>query len=96
VRAHREGCYHGWRPGPGRGLLEESLALATQLRTRFVLPCQKAFLAACLLGLGEHTAVLPLCHEVICLVLDISDRLSNSLAHRTIAEALSILNPADT
>jgi tetratricopeptide (TPR) repeat protein len=83
-------------PARGHGLLEESLALASRLGTRFGLPCQKAFLAACLLALGEPAAALPLCYEAIGLAAETSDRLSNALAHRTLAEALSILNPANS
>lgn len=82
-------------PTRGRMLLEESLALAARLGTRFGLPCQKAFLAACLLALGERGTVLPLCHEAICIAAESSDHLSSSLAHRTLAEAVGSLHPAD-
>jgi tetratricopeptide (TPR) repeat protein len=83
-------------PARGRTLLEESVALATRLRTSFGRPCQHANLAACLLALGERTGVPALCHEAISIATEIGDRLSSSLAHRTLAEALNSLHPADT
>ena len=72
-----------------------ALDFATRLGTRFGLPCQKAFLAACLLALGEHDTILPLCQEAIYIATESNDRLSSALAHRTLAEAIASLHPVD-
>jgi tetratricopeptide (TPR) repeat protein len=82
-------------PAQGRVLLEESLALAEQLGTTFGLVMAKTFFTACLLALGEFAAVPPLCHEAIRLAEEAGDQFHNALAHRTLAEALYRLVPAD-
>jgi predicted ATPase len=79
----------------GRELLEESLALSIQLGTTLGLDWAKAYLAGCLLALGEHDAVPPLCHEAIGLAEEMGDKAPKALAHRTLAEALGAMTSAD-
>ena len=79
----------------GRMLLEAGVALAEQLGTKLFLAWGKTYLAACRLALGEHTAVLPLCHEAIRLAEETHDRLAKAVAHRTLAEALGGLEPGE-
>ena len=79
----------------GRLLLEESIALGSQLGTAFLLAWAKAFLAMCHLALGAHEAVLPLCHEAINLAKGAGEKYPNALAHRTLAEASFALAPAE-
>jgi len=108
--AHRAGdlfrvylaeLWQGWAltgagsPGRGRVLLEEGLARAGQIGTKFQLSCGKATLAACLLALGELDAVPGLCQEAIPLAEETGDKFINALAHRVLAEALSRLEPSD-
>jgi predicted ATPase/class 3 adenylate cyclase len=75
-------------PGPGRRLIEESLALGEQIGSRFVLARQKSFLAAALLALGEVDGVAALCREAIRLGEAAEDRFPQGHAHRTLAEML--------
>jgi class 3 adenylate cyclase/tetratricopeptide (TPR) repeat protein len=82
-------------PERGRLLLEEGLALAEQIGTRFMLGWQKVNLAICLLALGQLEAVLSLAREAIHLAAETGDRYIVALAHRTLAEALLRLDPAD-
>ena len=94
-------CYAGWAKAmagdlaQGRMLLEAGIALAEQLGTKLFLAWGKIYLAACRLALGEHTAVLPLCHEAIRLAEETHDRLAQAVAHRTLAEALGGLEPEE-
>ena len=94
-------CYAGWAQAmagdlaKGRMLLEAGVALAEQLGTKLFLAWGKTYLAACRLALGEHTAVLPLCHEAIRLAEETHDRLAKAVAHRTLAEALGGLEPGE-
>jgi len=82
-------------PGPGRRLIEESLALGEQLGTPFVLARQKSFLAAALLALGQADAVPALCHEAIRLGEATEDRFPQGHAHRTLAEMRLRTDPTD-
>jgi class 3 adenylate cyclase/tetratricopeptide (TPR) repeat protein len=78
-----------------REVLEDSIALAKSLGTTTLLAWGQGLLAKCLLTLGEHRAVPTLCQEAIHLAEDTRDRLANALAHRTLAEALSLDTPPD-
>jgi predicted ATPase/class 3 adenylate cyclase len=82
-------------PGRGRALLEEGLALAAQLGTKLWLALGKAYLAACRLAHGEREVVPALCYEAIRIAEETHDRSANAIAHRTLAVALSVLEPAD-
>jgi class 3 adenylate cyclase/tetratricopeptide (TPR) repeat protein len=82
-------------PSHGRVLLEESLALAEQIGTKFWLAWQKTALAACLFSLGELETGSHLCQEAINLGEDTNDRYVIAFAKRTFAEILSCLEPSD-
>jgi len=82
-------------PDRGRTLVEESLALATKIGARFVRQQQKAHLATCLLALGQADAVPSVCEEAIGQAEESGDKWIKALALRTLAEAYSVLDPAD-
>ena len=82
-------------PGRGRELLEQSIGIAKQLGTTTLLAWGQGLLATCLLALGEHASLLPLCEETIRLAAETHDRLARSLAHRTLAEALAVIEPSE-
>ena len=92
-----EGRAHTMVGNAARGhiLLEESVALSVQLGTTLFLGMVKAYLAECLLALGEYDAVPPLCHEAISLAEETGSKYAKALAHRTLAEALFALAPSD-
>ena len=92
-----EGRAHTMVGNAARGhiLLEESVALSVQLGTTLFLGMVKAYLAECLLALGEYDAVSPLCHEAISLAEETGSKYAKALAHRTLAEALFALAPSD-
>ncbi|WP_089721732.1 tetratricopeptide repeat protein [Candidatus Entotheonella palauensis] len=79
----------------GRVLLEEGLAFATRIGTKFDLPHGKANLAACLLALGDVEAVPALCQEAIDLASETGDHFFKALAYRTLAEAGFALDATD-
>ncbi len=81
-------------PGPGRRLIEESLALGEQLGSRFVLAREKSFLASALLALGETDAVPALCHEAVRLGEEAEDRFPQAYAHCTLGEMLLRTDPS--
>ncbi|MBI4590620.1 MAG: AAA family ATPase [Candidatus Rokubacteria bacterium] len=93
--------WEGWArtrsgdPGRGRVLLEEALVLGVQLGTKMQLSYAKANLAASLVALDDLDAVPGLCQEAIQLAGEAGDRLGKALAHRTLAEAVSRLDPSD-
>jgi len=78
-----------------RELLEQSIGIAKQLGTTTLLAWGQGLLATCLLALGEHASLLPLCEETIRLAAETHDRLARSLAHRTLAEALAVIEPSE-
>jgi tetratricopeptide (TPR) repeat protein len=94
-------CYAGWAQAmagelaKGRMLLEAGIALAEQRGTKLFLAWGKTSLAACRLALGERSAVLPRCHEVIRLAEETHDRLAQAVAQRTLAEAFGGLEPEE-
>jgi class 3 adenylate cyclase/tetratricopeptide (TPR) repeat protein len=92
-----EGQAHSMAGDPSRGrvLVEESLAHAQQIGTKFFLAGLKTALANCLMALGEFTAVPASCQEAIQIAHETGDRFSGALAHRALAEALYELTPAD-
>ncbi len=79
----------------GRILLEEGLAFATRIGTKFDLPHGKANLAACLLAQGEVETVPALCRGAIDLAVETGDQFFKALSYRTLAEAGFALAPAD-
>ena len=79
----------------GRELLEESLALAEKIGTKFWLAWQKTALAACLFMLGELETGSQLCQEAILLGEETNDKYVIAFANRTFAEILSRLEPSD-
>jgi predicted ATPase/class 3 adenylate cyclase len=81
-------------PQRAREVLEKSVGLAGQLGTTTLLAWGQALLATTLLELGEPDAARPLCNEAIQLAQRTHDPLANALAHRTLAEAIAILEPA--
>ena len=76
-------------PARGRALLEESLARAQQIGTRFFLAGIKTALATTLIALDELGPVPALCREAIEIARDTGDRFFGALAHRALAVALS-------
>ncbi|PON16433.1 hypothetical protein C2W62_18480 [Candidatus Entotheonella serta] len=78
----------------GRTLIEEGLAFATSIGTKFDLPHGKANLAACLLTLGGVETVPTLCQEAIDLASETGDHFFKALAYRTLAKAEFALAPA--
>jgi class 3 adenylate cyclase/tetratricopeptide (TPR) repeat protein len=82
-------------PARARELLEDSIGLAKHLGTTTLLAWGQGLLATSLLLLGEHHAVPPLCEEAIRLAEDTKDRLADALAHRTLAEAVAVVTPAE-
>ncbi len=82
-------------PARGRVLLEEGAALAEQLGTNFWLAWRTSYLAACLLALGECEVVPSLCYEAIRVAEAVGDQYPKTLALRTLAEALFVLDPVD-
>ncbi len=88
-------CTRAGNPGRGRILLEEGLTLSAQIGTRMQHSYAKANLAAALVAMGELEAVVPLCQEAIRLAEEAGDQFGKGLAHRTLAEALFCLDPAD-
>jgi tetratricopeptide (TPR) repeat protein len=79
----------------GRELLEEGIALSEKIGTNFGLAGRKANLAENLLGLSEFDAALSLCQEAIQSAEEIGDKWCNALAHRTLGEIISYLEPSD-
>jgi tetratricopeptide (TPR) repeat protein len=79
-----------------RELLEKSIGFADQLGTTTLLAWGQALLATALLELGEAAGALPLCNQAIELAQKTRDPLANALAHRTLAEAIAVLEPANT
>jgi class 3 adenylate cyclase/tetratricopeptide (TPR) repeat protein len=75
-------------PRRARAVLENNIAAAKQLGTTALLAWGQGLLAVCLLALGEHDAVVPLCQETIQLAEATHDRLASALAHRILAEAI--------
>jgi tetratricopeptide (TPR) repeat protein len=75
----------------GRTLIEESIALAAQLGTTFILGQAKTMLAACALAEGEGAdeSVRSLCAEAIGLAEKAGDKFTVALALRAQAESLS-------
>jgi class 3 adenylate cyclase/tetratricopeptide (TPR) repeat protein len=82
-------------PARGRALLEESLARAEQIGTKFFLAGLKTALAQCLVALGELPPVPGLCREAIQVAQETGDRFFGALAHRALAEALGALPSPD-
>jgi class 3 adenylate cyclase/tetratricopeptide (TPR) repeat protein len=82
-------------PSRGRILLEEGSALSAQIGTKMQASHVKANLAASLIALGEFDGVPGLCEEAIRLAEETQDIWGKALAYRTLAEAYSILHPAD-
>jgi len=81
-------------PARGRVLLEESLALAQQIGTKFYLSGLKTALATCLTALGDPAAPA-LCREAIQIAEETDDRFFGALAHRALAEAACLATPPD-
>ena len=79
----------------GRVLLEESLARAQQIGTKFFLAGLKTALATCFIALGELDAVPALCREAIEIAEETGDRFFGALAHRALAEGLCAQSPPD-
>ncbi len=82
-------------PARGRVVIEESLALAGRLGTRFFLAWQKTFLVESLLALGDHHAVPAVCEEAIRLAEGTHEKWTEALARRALAEAVIHLEPSD-
>ena len=79
----------------GRQVLEECIAIAAQLGTTLFLSRPKAFLAECLLELGEIEAACRLAQEVVCLAEESGERHGNALARRAWAGTLFRQDPPD-
>jgi ATP/maltotriose-dependent transcriptional regulator MalT len=82
-------------PTRGRALLEQSLARAEQIGTKFFLAGLKTALAECLTALGELGPVPALCREAVQVAQETGDRFFGALAHRALAEALTASPSAD-
>jgi len=87
--------WEGWTyiragdPASGRGLLEQALAFAEQMRTVLFVALGKAWLAACFLALGELDTVPALCQEALQVAAETSDRFAQAVAYRALAETLT-------
>lgn len=79
----------------GRILLEESVALSSQIGTKMQLSYAKAILAESLMALAEPDAILGLCREALRLAEETGDKFGTALAHRVLAEATAQLAPSD-
>ena len=79
----------------GRKLLEDGIALATQLRTTFLLGQAKGYLAACRLAQKDLAELPALCNDAIDLAKKAGDGFTEALALRTLAEVLSGIGPAE-
>jgi predicted ATPase/class 3 adenylate cyclase len=82
-------------PATARELLEDSIGLAKELGTTTLLAWGESLLAETLLTLEEPAAAEPLCRKAIRLAERTRDRLANALAHRTLGEALAVLDPGN-
>lgn len=95
-RVYVVNVYEGWTytragdPAAGRVLLEQALTFAGQMGTVFFVALGKAFLAACCLALGELDTVPVLCQEALRVAEETSDRRAQAVAHRALAEALTL------
>jgi DNA-binding NtrC family response regulator/class 3 adenylate cyclase/tetratricopeptide (TPR) repeat protein len=82
-------------PRRGRAILEECIAIASQLGTTLFLSRPKAFLAECLLELGEIDAASRVAEEAVRLAEESGERHGSALAYRALAEALFRGDPPD-
>ena len=83
-------------PAKAREMLEASITLAKELGTTTLLAWGEGLLAMTLLALGDADAAEPLCRKAMRMAERTHDRLANALAHRTLAEALAVLQPGNT
>ncbi len=83
------------KPEKARELLEDSIALAKELGTTTLLAWGEGLLAETLMALGEAANAEPLCRKAIRLAERTHDRLATALAHRTLADALAVLEPGN-
>src|SRR5262249_50770192 len=80
---------------PGGGVcLEKGASLPDRWGPTSGWPWGASYLAACLLALGEPDGVPALCYEAIRVAQEIGDQYPYTLAQRTLAEALFVLDPA--
>jgi class 3 adenylate cyclase/tetratricopeptide (TPR) repeat protein len=95
-RVYVVNLYAGWvftragDPAAGRVLLEQAFTIAEQIGTVFHVALGKAWLAACTLALGELDTVPALCQEALRVAEETSDRFAQAVAHRALAEALTL------
>src|SRR5439155_12533374 len=71
-------------------LLEQALTCAEQIGTVLQVALGKACLAACSLALGEPDTMPALCQEALRVAEETSDRYAQAVAHRALAEALTL------
>jgi len=88
-------CAMAGDPNRGKALVEESLALATKIGTKFIQQQQKAILATCLLALGQAEAVPTICEEAISQAEKSGDKWAKAVSLRTLGEAYFALDPSD-
>jgi class 3 adenylate cyclase/tetratricopeptide (TPR) repeat protein len=79
----------------GRKLIEESISLATQIKTTFLLGQAESFLAACCLAEGRVEEARSLCTDAISLAEKAGDKFTEALALRTLAEGLCQAGPLE-
>ena len=95
-RVYVVNLYAGWastragNPAAGRVLLEQAFTIAEQIGTVFHVALGKAWLAVCALALGELDTVPALCQEALRVAEETSDRFAQAVAHRALAEALTL------
>lgn len=100
-RVHLIKCWEGRAytlsgdPNRGRVLLEESLALAKKIGTKFMLSGIKTYLAGCLLRLDELDAAFSFCQEAIHLCEESGNKWYLALALRSRGEIISCQEPLD-
>ena len=82
-------------PVRGRALLEESLAAAGKIGTRFGLAWLKSFLAASLAALGLLSSARAECQEAIGLAQTGGDRWIEAIARQTFGEIVMKQSPSD-
>ena len=95
-RVYLVNLWEGWTytragdPAAGRVLLEQALTFAEQIGTVFFVALGKTWLAVCHLALGELDTVPALCQEALRVAAETSDRFAQAVAHRALAEALTL------
>jgi tetratricopeptide (TPR) repeat protein len=92
-----EGWIHTMSGDPSRGrvVFEEAIGLADKVGTKFLLGRCQAWLAACLLELGDLEGVESSCRAALSNAEQTGDRSAPALARRALAELVARRDPPD-